>query len=279
MKKFELLTLALAVFTLTANAQKNDDFVDLGLPSGTLWSSANVGAASEEDPGLYLSWGETEPKDEYSWATYKWCNGTQSFMTKYCFDENYGQYDNIIILDNEDDAAYGDDGSCSPTAEQLAELIDKNNTTITLETINGRKGARITGNNGASIFVPAGGFKTAARLSSDNVAACLWSNGLTTSAARYIYNANVIRIGITRTGISIDARDHNGAGFVPRNYGYNIRAVKLKSDAGVDDSLIDTDAVPVKYYNASGIVISKPAQGLNIVVYSDGTCKKTIVRH
>lgn len=35
------------------------EYVDLGLPSGTLWANMNVGANSETDNGLYFAWGET----------------------------------------------------------------------------------------------------------------------------------------------------------------------------------------------------------------------------
>ena len=54
------------------------EWVDLGLPSGTLWATCNVGANSPEEYGDYFAWGETEPKDEYNWATYKWMNAGQS---------------------------------------------------------------------------------------------------------------------------------------------------------------------------------------------------------
>ncbi|MBQ4229304.1 MAG: hypothetical protein II675_05875, partial [Bacteroidaceae bacterium] len=60
------------------------DFVDMGLPSGTLWADHNVGADNPEENGAHYAWGETEPKDEYSWATYKYCNGTYDTLTKYC---------------------------------------------------------------------------------------------------------------------------------------------------------------------------------------------------
>ena len=42
------------------NGQENGvDYADLGLPSGTLWATCNVGATSPEHPGLYFAWGET----------------------------------------------------------------------------------------------------------------------------------------------------------------------------------------------------------------------------
>ena len=37
------------------------EYVDLGLPSGTLWATCNIGASSPEDCGDYFAWGETVP--------------------------------------------------------------------------------------------------------------------------------------------------------------------------------------------------------------------------
>ena len=42
------------------NTHNGHEFVDLGLPSGTLWATCNVGATSPEQRGLYFAWGETE---------------------------------------------------------------------------------------------------------------------------------------------------------------------------------------------------------------------------
>ena len=38
----------------------SSDYVDLGLPSGLLWAKKNLGAATEEDAGLYFQWGDTQ---------------------------------------------------------------------------------------------------------------------------------------------------------------------------------------------------------------------------
>ena len=47
------------------------EWVDLGLPSGLLWASCNVGATAPEEYGDYIAWGETMPKDTYNWNTYR----------------------------------------------------------------------------------------------------------------------------------------------------------------------------------------------------------------
>ena len=63
-----VLTAALltTVTTLCAPKEKLQPLaVDLGLPSGTLWASCNLGAEKEEACGFYLAWGETAPKDHY----------------------------------------------------------------------------------------------------------------------------------------------------------------------------------------------------------------------
>lgn len=61
--------------------------IDLGLPSGLKWAPANL-YASTENPlrselsiGDYFAWGETEPKESYTWSTYKYGDGTT--FTKY----------------------------------------------------------------------------------------------------------------------------------------------------------------------------------------------------
>lgn len=44
----------------------NEQAVDLGLSSGTIWAGWNVGATSAEQCGDYYAWGETKTKKEYS---------------------------------------------------------------------------------------------------------------------------------------------------------------------------------------------------------------------
>ncbi len=133
--------------------------VDLGLPSGTLWADRNVGARYPEDYGDYFAWGETEPKDYYSWGTYKWCNGTETTITKYCTKDSNGTVDNKTILDLEDDAAYVNMGATwrIPTYAEQRELI--NECTWEWTILNGVNGRKVTGPNGNSIFLPAAGLR------------------------------------------------------------------------------------------------------------------------
>lgn len=121
-------------------------WVDLGLPSGLLWASCNVGALSITDYGYYYSWGDT---DEYSGETYIFINENGEF-TKYTGN------DGLIILQSEDDIAVSIAGGRMPTKEEWQELLD--NTTGRMMNIDGVNGYCISGQNGNSIFLPAAGF-------------------------------------------------------------------------------------------------------------------------
>ena len=105
------------------------EYVDLGLPSGTLWATMNIGANAPGESGDYFAWGETEPKDYYDWTTYKWCNSTSSGVIKYCTnssDGHNGFTDGKTELDPADDAAYVNWGHSwrMPTMEQIQELVE-----------------------------------------------------------------------------------------------------------------------------------------------------------
>ena len=133
------------------------DYVDLGLPSGTLWATCNVGSDTPENYYDYFSWGETEPKRIYNWNTYKYCEGDYNQLTKYCSKANFGYnnfVDTLTILQIGDDAATACWGSGwrTPTKEQWQELIDCS--TYSWVTQKGVKGMLFTANNGHSIFLP-----------------------------------------------------------------------------------------------------------------------------
>ena len=134
----------------------DSDYVDMGLPTGTLWATRNVGASSPEDYGDYFSWGETVPKDYYDWSTYKWCNGSGTTLTKYCTKRSYGANDYKTELDTSDDAAWAHypDGRM-PSLEQIQELVNSCSWQWTQR--NGVYGQLVTGPNGNALFLPAAG--------------------------------------------------------------------------------------------------------------------------
>ncbi|MCQ2257069.1 MAG: DUF1566 domain-containing protein [Bacteroidaceae bacterium] len=152
------------------------EYVDLGLPSGTLWAKCNIGANSPEEYGDYYAWGETETKTNYTESTYKYSPSStekdadgfdiisEGYYTKYVpmsksSDYGYeGFYDDKTELELDDDVAHvkwGGDWRMPTKAEQ-DELI--NNCTWDWKELKGVKGYKVTGANGKFIFLPAAGF-------------------------------------------------------------------------------------------------------------------------
>ena len=145
---------------------EDHEYVDLGLPSGTLWATMNIGADSPEGRGLYYAWGEVTSNSEQSsfctWEEYEWCYGTYRTLSKYCTKEDYGFYgfvDNKTELEPEDDVATVNWGAswCMPTYEQIKELYEVcyiNQWTKQ----NGVWGRLFIGPSGAKMFLPASGY-------------------------------------------------------------------------------------------------------------------------
>ena len=186
------------------NTPDEHEYVDLGLPSGTKWATCNVGANSPEEYGDYFAWGETEPKDEYNWSTYKWCNGSYDTMTKYCIDSGYGYNgftDGLTELLPEDDAATKNWGSDwqMPSNDQIEELLNSSNTTTEWTTQGGVTGRRFTSkSNGNSIFLPAAGGRNDTGLSNVSSDGFCWSRSLYTfhslyGGSLYFYSSNIYR--------------------------------------------------------------------------------------
>ena len=174
-----------AEYTFIVNSNRDlvanfvETYVDLGLPSGTLWASCNVGADTPEGYGDHFAWGETQPKSTYTWSSYQYCNGSYNKLTKYCTNSSYGNNgftDNLTLLLPEDDAAtanWGNDWRM-PTKEEWQELYD--NTTCIWTTQNGVDGRLFTAANGNSLFLPAAGFRSGGNLNDGTVD--YWSNTL-----------------------------------------------------------------------------------------------------
>lgn len=116
--------------------------VDLGLKSGVKWADINLGATDRNIEGNYYAWGETAPKLDYREETWN-------------KPENYGS----ISGNPKYDAACSRWGSTwrIPTKKEWNELIQSCSRTWTKE--KGVDGYKLTGPNGNSIFLPAGGIK------------------------------------------------------------------------------------------------------------------------
>ena len=146
-----------------ANEHNGHGYVDMGLPSGILWATCNVGADTPEGFGDYLAWGETAPKDIYDWKSYRYGNFRYDRyeLNKYCTDSCCGLngfMDELSVLEPSDDAAracWGGDWRI-PTIEEWEELFQ--NTTGGWMVQNGVKGWLLTATNGNSLFLPAAGY-------------------------------------------------------------------------------------------------------------------------
>lgn len=123
--------------------------VDLGLPSGTMWATCNVGAKSPEEYGDYFSWGEIAGKDRYDWDNYHYYTSGTHYDCTYLGDEIGGtSYDVATTL-------WGDNWKM-PSKAQMKELIDY--CTCERTSLNGVNGVSFKGPNGNSIFMPIAGF-------------------------------------------------------------------------------------------------------------------------
>ena len=151
-------------------------YVDLGL--SVKWATCNVGAESPEDYGNYYAWGETETKDEYT---------SSNSVT-------YGVEMDDISGNAEYDAATANWGSSwrMPTYDEMEELVDSCTWTWTTE--NDVNGYLVTGPNGNSIFLPAGGFRYGASLYDAGPYGDYWTStpvaGLFSLAAYYLSFGN-----------------------------------------------------------------------------------------
>ena len=162
------------------------NFVDLGLPSGTLWATMNVGANKPSDYGLYFQWGDVKgytpdhvglnkDKKAFVWDDYKLSiNGSSSNFSKY---KTPG-----AILDLEDDAAHVNMGGDwhMPSPEQIQELID--NTTSTWTKQDGVNGRLFTSKKDVSktIFIPAAGDAWGGSILNSGDFGDVWSSALST---------------------------------------------------------------------------------------------------
>lgn len=131
-----------------------DTFVDMGLPSGTLWAKVNLGAEDEADTGDRFYFGETQG---YQGAeleakineNYK----PQSYESGW-WDSGEGNYENNKITDkNNAVKVIMGNGFDIPKYDDFSELVDYSDMEI-IE-INGRKGLKLTSQiNGNVLILP-----------------------------------------------------------------------------------------------------------------------------
>lgn len=191
------------------------DYVDLKLPSRTLWATCNVGASKPSESGLYFQWGDTigytkeqVGKDkQFYWSDYKWnpLDDWETF-TKYTSASE--------ALELEDDAAHANMGRDwhMPAPYQFRELID--NTTsewATLDDVNGRLFTSKK-DESKSIFIPAAGYAWNGSLYFSGIDGYVWSSMIDT---KFALSGQFLFFEQGRTFMSY----HN------RCYGFSVRGV------------------------------------------------------
>ncbi len=251
-----------------ASNDAGHEYVDLGLPSGLMWATCNIGATQPEEYGDYFAWGDTtgynSGKTTFNWSTYKYCNGSSSTMTKYCTNSSYGTVDNITTLDLADDAARANWGGDwrMPTHDEFTELY--NNCTTTWTTVNGVYGRLFTSNNnGNTLFLPAAGYRNEASLSNAGSRGYYWSSSLYSDFpygawSLYFYSSGVFP----------------GSSYY-RCYGRSVRAVTAFSTytAGATYSA-DADVTLYAQWELSEIAVANKGYNSEIIEAADGKSVK-----
>lgn len=258
------------------------EYVDLGLPSGTLWATYNVGAASPYEKGQYFAWGEVEPREDFSWESYKFFEG-------YEMDPNNGEWavlENIgaDICGTEYDAAryqWGNGWRLPNEQEryELCMLCWTNGSTVE----NGVRGVRLHGPNEHSIFLPICGFGLwyGEPDPFHNTSAAYWTGS---EDPEYGYNGRPIEPSNVAKSFAVE-RDAGFTGATSQKaYGLNIRAVINPKESGIDNVVADNEKVPLIYRYGCIHVSGNHSEGIIKVfdlsgrmVYSgsvvDGTCR------
>ena len=169
MKKFFcIFTLMLVASAASAQSCPDDNHphaIDLGLPSGTKWACCNVGADKPEAKGGYYAWGETEEKNSYDLYNYLYFSPTSYY-------QNIGS----DIAGTEYDVAHvkWGEGWQMPSFDRIKELV--RGCTCSWTTMDGVIGEKFTSRyNGATIFIPANGFRYGTNVISLDENGCYWS--------------------------------------------------------------------------------------------------------
>ena len=160
-------------------------YVDLGLPSGTLWAKYNVGATSETAYGDYFMWGSTTPNNDIpcDWEHAPFNNESRDYDEAYFNSVKDTVCPNGILAKGYDAASHIMGGDWRmPTKDEIQELI--NNTTN--EWISDYDGTGVSGRKFTSktdtskyIFIPAAGYRYDGSVKSVGDNGNVWSSSLT----------------------------------------------------------------------------------------------------
>ena len=236
MKKYLLYPLLIITALAAVACSKDDDtqwnnsekkyhngyeYVDLGLPSGVMWATYNVGASSPEGYGDYYAWGETTTKSDYSKSNYRYYNGNDyidigSNISGTRYDVARAQWGGSWRL---------------PTKAEFEELKDR--CTWTWTSYKGVRGYKVTGPNGNSIFLPAAGKRKGTELNDRGSDGYYWSGSLWPGTS---FESNQL------SGSGLYFRNDARYGLYSARYdGYPVRPVMKYSNNNDDESTDDEE--------------------------------------
>lgn len=200
------------ICTVEVKDAVNYYYVDLGLPSGMLWATCNIGASSPEEAGDHFLLGETEPREEFSLADYELYDVDPLILQK------MGIVNSDNILTPEHDAATVNMGEewRMPTQKDFDELIG--NTIKRRDTVNGVIGYTFIGNTGNSIFLPIAGTYGQTSFKEDD--AIYWGSYIQT---KYAGSAITFSAGSNTLGTGSELRERSSS----------IRAVRSSTSASL----------------------------------------------
>jgi len=179
--------------------------INLGLPSGTLWSCCNLDSSSPDGVGGFYAWGETETKEQFSNNNYKY------------FDNSIGDYIDagVDICGSEHDVVqvkwkgYWQ----MPSRNQIYELVKYCN--FSWSSFASIPGGKFTSKvNGSSIFLPGTGFYMNSELKDSHSGGYYWTG---TGSNSSINNAFILCFGY------VNANGYNCVS--ERQYGLAIRPI------------------------------------------------------
>lgn len=240
------------------------EYVDLGLPSGTLWATCNIGADSPYEKGLYFAWGEVEPKEDFTWENYRFFEGYES-------DPNNGEW--IVLEDigtdisgTRYDAARHQWGGTwrMPNEQERYELLMMCWCNGPAEE-NGVRGARIYGPNGNSIFLPVCGFGLwyGEEDPFNSTDGAYWTG---VEEPEYGFNGRPIEPSNVAKSMGVDSSGFTGASS-RKAYGLNIRAVINPQESGIGGVTPDCEEVSLTYRDGR-IHVDGAAPGGTLKVYA-----------
>ena len=262
-------------------------YIDLGLSVN--WATSNIGSTSvdPEWPGQWFTWGEIEAKSHFS--------------QNYYLAPKQGRYyeGKLSFLQPSDDAAtvlWGEDWRL-PTKEEFQELIDNCEWEWTRER-GSYWGYKITGPNGNSIFLPAGGMMRRSEMINRESGLYYWTGSCkfddperepkawqflsTSDEPDKSKNRNLI---MTLVPLSVQSgrsiRPVTTKPFVPiRDIGLNKRNLKLEigEEFVLTASFFPQDATPRNlYWHSGNSAIAHIDTNGKVTAVSDGKCTITAV--